>query len=91
MNPGQPLENPYDPQSDPSNAKPYYAFRIKGCLSASDWSGWFGTMTLAVDADRGETRLEGQIIDQAELYGLLARLRNLGLVLISVELLPTQD
>ena len=67
--------------------KPQYAIRIKGCLHVSHWSEWFGAMTLTVDARLGETCIVGEIADQAELYGLLARLRNLGLALISVELL----
>ena len=88
MNSSQPQKFPLLSQSNPSDRKSHYAIRIKGCLSTSDWSEWFGGMIVEANAEHGETRLEGELTDQAELYGLLNRLRNLGLVLISVELLP---
>ena len=62
-----------------------YIIRVKGILSGMDWSGWFGDMKIEQDAERGETVLRGKIVDSAELYGLISRLRNLGLTLISVE------
>ena len=42
-------------------------------------------MEFSVDPDREETLLRGGVADQAELYGLLSRLRNKGLALISVQ------
>ena len=48
-------------------------------------SDWFGGMEITVDLDRAKTTLRGPIADQAELYGLLSRLRNKGLTLISVQ------
>jgi hypothetical protein len=62
-----------------------YTIRVKGILNGSDWSGWFGDMTVEQDVERGETVVQGMIMDPAELYGLISRLRNLGLILISVE------
>lgn len=56
--------------------------RIKGCIDA-DWSQWLGGLDLA--HEEGETVLRGQVADQAELYGLLARLRDLGLSLVAVQ------
>ena len=57
--------------------------QVKGCI-AEHWSEWF--MDLALQpTEQGQTILRGDIIDQAELYGLLARLRDLGLPLISVK------
>ena len=56
-----------------------------------NWSEWFEGMTIR-HTDRDETILSGTVVDQAALYGLLAKLRNLGLPLISVnsiELMPT--
>ena len=48
-----------------------------------NWSEWFEGMTIR-HTDRDETILSGTAVDQAALYGLLAKLRNLGLPLISV-------
>lgn len=55
--------------------------RVKGRID-QDWAQWFGDLSLAVV--EGETTLAGELIDQAALYGLLARLRDLGLSLVSV-------
>jgi hypothetical protein len=62
-----------------------YTIRVKGCLNELDWSGWFGNMNVLLDENRCETILKGVIGDSAELYGLISKLRNLGLVLISIE------
>ncbi len=48
-----------------------------------DWSEWFDGLMI-VHNDKDETMLSGQIRDQAALYGILARMRDLGLFLISV-------
>ena len=59
-----------------------YHFRVKGRLDAA-WSGWFEG--LAVAAQEGdETVIAGTVADQAALHGLLARIRDLGLPLLSV-------
>ena len=49
-----------------------------------DWSEWFEGLTIAHN-DKGETMLSGQIRDQAALYGIIAKVRDMGLVLISVK------
>ena len=59
-----------------------YELRIEGHLD-EHWSGWFGGMTLVHDDD-GTTTLSGAVADQAELHGLLAKVRDLGATLISV-------
>jgi len=56
--------------------------RIQGRL-AEHWSSWFED--LAVEYTGDETLLSGHVVDQAALYGLLSRLRDLGLSLLSVE------
>lgn len=48
-----------------------------------NWSEWFEGMTIR-HTERDETILTGTVVDQAALYGLLAKLRNLGLALVSV-------
>jgi hypothetical protein len=57
--------------------------RVKGQIDAH-WSEWFEGLEV-VHTVRGETVLSGDVADQAALYGLLAKLRDLGLLLISVE------
>jgi hypothetical protein len=67
-----------------------YHIRIKGHLGP-DWAGWFEGMTITLEAN-GETLLSGPVIDQAALYGLLRRLRDVGLPLLSVtRIIPTHS
>ncbi len=56
--------------------------RVKGQIN-QQWSEWLGGMTIS-HSDPGETTLAGFVPDQAALYGIIARLRDLGLQLISV-------
>jgi hypothetical protein len=60
----------------------HYELRIEGHLDEY-WSAWFGGLTLLRE-DNGTTTLRGTVADQAELYGLLAKVRDLGATLISV-------
>lgn len=64
------------------NADSWYEIRLQGRLDAH-WSTWFDGMSLTPGAD-GTTVLQGPVADQAALHGVLARLRDLGLPLISV-------
>jgi hypothetical protein len=61
----------------------YCEIVVKGQLD-TDWSGWFEGLTIT-NNDQGETIISGQIRDQAALHGLLAKVRDLGLFLISVK------
>ena len=66
-----------------SKRKPVpYRIRVKGHLGPQ-WSEWFDWMTVTLEAD-GTTTLSGPIADQAALHGLLVRIRDLGLELISI-------
>jgi hypothetical protein len=59
-----------------------YQIRIKGHLSR-EWSNWFGSLAIQL-TDNGETVLTGPVADQAALHGLLKKVRDLGLPLLSV-------
>jgi hypothetical protein len=60
-----------------------YEIKVKGHLDQSLWTEWFDGMTVALD-EGGETTLTGPVTDQAALHGLLAKVRDLGLALVSV-------
>ncbi|MGI8456931.1 MAG: hypothetical protein ACR2LI_02290 [Propionibacteriaceae bacterium] len=59
-----------------------YRLRVAGRLD-QHWSAWFGGLTVTHEND-GSTSLTGTVTDQAELHGLLAKIRDLGVTLISV-------
>jgi hypothetical protein len=59
-----------------------YQLRVSGHLG-QHWSSWFGDLTLTHEDD-GTTCLTGAVADQAELHGLLTKIRDLGVTLISV-------
>ena len=59
-----------------------YEIRLKGHLDAR-WAAWFDGLTLTRDAD-GTTAIHGPVIDQAALHGLLQKVRDTGLPLVSV-------
>ncbi|MCA9946088.1 MAG: hypothetical protein KC449_21540 [Anaerolineales bacterium] len=59
-----------------------YEIRLKGHLDAR-WTGWFDGFTITLTED-GETILTGSVADQAALHGLLKKVRDLGLPLLSV-------
>jgi hypothetical protein len=62
-----------------------YLIRIQGTIDAT-WSDWFGGFTIT--QQNGQTLLEGEVRDQAALHGILAKINELGLVIISVTRFP---
>jgi hypothetical protein len=60
----------------------YYEIRVRGLLD-SHWRTWFEGLTLT-PLENGETLIAGPIQDQAALHGILAKIRDLGLPLLSV-------
>ena len=58
-----------------------YQIRIKGHLGPQ-WTDWFGGLTITLE-ESGETLLTGPVVDQAALHGLLKKVRDLGMPLIS--------
>ncbi len=68
-------------QPDPSQPM-VYQIRIKGHLD-SQWTDWFDGLTITLEED-GDTLLTGPVVDQAALHGLLKKVRDLGMPLVSV-------
>jgi hypothetical protein len=64
-----------------------YQIRLKGRLD-DQWADWFGGMAITPQ-DNGDTLLTGPVADQAALHGLLKKVRDLGLPLISVNQVET--
>lgn len=61
-----------------------YQIKVAGHLDPA-WSTWFEELTLAHEPD-GVTTLTGYVVDQAALHGHLIKIRDLGLLLLSVQL-----
>ena len=59
-----------------------YQIRVEGHLG-QQWMGWFDGLTITLDED-GDTLLTGLVVDQAALQGLLKKVRDLGMPLVSV-------
>jgi hypothetical protein len=59
-----------------------YQIRIRGQLS-QQWTNWFDGLSILLEED-GNTILEGPVVDQAALHGILKKIRNLGMPLLSV-------
>jgi hypothetical protein len=75
------MSNEFGPE--PAASQPVvYEIRLKGHLG-SQWTDWFGGLTITLEED-GDTLLTGPVVDQAALHGLLKRVRDLGMPLVSV-------
>ena len=75
------MSNQHSPKSN-LRAPTIYEIRLKGLLS-DRWSNWLEGMAITPQ-EGGETLLTGPVIDDAALYGLLKKVRDLGMPLISV-------
>jgi hypothetical protein len=75
-----------DPSSDASTTTRtsplHYEIRVKGHLDAR-WSAWFDGLSLANEGD-GTTLIHGPVVDQAALHGVLQKLRDVGMPLVSI-------
>lgn len=60
-----------------------YRIRVRGMLPAN-WAEWFDGFVVSYEAG-GDTTLTGAVADQAALYGLISRVRDLGLSLVAIE------
>jgi len=77
-----------NPKTDPTQSV-VYQIRLEGQLDPQ-WTDWFGGMTISLE-DSGDTLLTGPVVDQAALHGLLKRVRDLGMPLVSVIQIPFDE
>jgi hypothetical protein len=75
------MSNKFDSKTNPDEPAAYQ-IRLRGHLG-SQWTDWFGGLTITLEED-GDTLLTGPVIDQAALHGLLKKVRDLGMPLVSV-------
>ena len=78
---GQTASNQHN-QGYEGNQPMVYQIRIKGHLG-QQWTDWFEGLTITLE-DNGDTLLTGAVVDQAELHGILKKVRDLGIPLVSV-------
>jgi len=80
---------PVKPAVTIANTTPtWYAIRVEGCLT-DRWAEWFEGMTISQEND--STLLTGLVVDQAALYGLLKKVRDIGIALISVSRVQAKE
>ena len=75
------MSNKLNPKTDPGQ-ETVYQIRLKGHLGPQ-WTDWFGGLIITLE-ENGETLLTGPVVDQAALFGLLRKVRDLGMPLLSV-------
>jgi len=75
------MSNELEPKPTP-NQTVVYQIRLKGHLD-NHWTDWFEGLTITLEED-GDTLLTGPVIDQSALHGLLRKVRDLGMPLVSV-------
>jgi len=79
------MSNKLNSEIDPGQPV-VYQVRLKGHLGR-EWTDWFEGLTIQLQAN-GETLFTGLVVDQAALYGLLKKVRDVGMPLVSVMCVP---
>ena len=82
------MANERNPTTEPSELM-VYQIRVTGHLGR-EWSDWFDGLSITLE-DNGETLLSGPVIDQAALHGLLEKVRDLGMLLLSINQVPLKE
>jgi hypothetical protein len=82
------MSNTPEPGRD-AHQVPVYEIRVKGHLGPQ-WSDWFEGLTITLEGS-GESVLTGHVVDQATLHGVLKKVRDLGMPLISVNRLDADQ
>lgn len=82
------MANALEPTTDP-NQPVVYRLRLKGHLGR-EWTDWFGGLTITQTED-GDTLVTGAVADQAALHGLLKKVRDLGIPLVSVNRVQSNE
>jgi hypothetical protein len=82
------MSNELKPKPTP-NQPVLYQIRIRGHLG-SEWADWFEGLTITLERE-GDTLLTGPVSDQSALHGLLKKVRDLGIPLISVNQVLCQE
>ena len=75
------MSNTLNVRNDPDQSM-VYQIRLQGHLDCQ-WTDWFGGLSITLE-DNGDTLLTGSVVDQAALHGLLKKVRDLGIPLLSV-------
>ena len=75
------ISNHHNPDRDAGKER-VYQIRVKGHLGPQ-WMDWFNGLTITLE-ENGDTLLIGPVIDQAALHGILKKVRDLGMLLLSV-------
>ncbi len=82
------MSNELEPKPTPSQSM-VYQIRIKGHLDYQ-WTDWFEGLIITLEED-GDTLLTGPVVDQAALHGLLKKVRDLGMPLVSVNRVQSKE
>ena len=82
------MSNKRDPKTNPEQPA-IYQISIKGHLGPQ-WAGWFENATITLQED-GDTLLSLPVVDQAALHGLLKKIRDLGMPLLSVNRVVSEE
>jgi hypothetical protein len=82
------MSNELDPKPEPGQ-RMVYQIRVNGHLGGQ-WTDWFDGLTITRE-ENGDTLLSGPSLDQATLYGVLRKMRDLGMTIVSVNQVQIQE